>query len=67
MKVFLEVKNLCLLRFQKKFAQSYELILHKRIHTSENPYACKCCDKKFLVTSHLKSHERIHIAETPIL
>lgn len=42
-----------------------QLIEHRKIHTSEKPYACSECDAGFKRPSDLSIHMRIHTGERP--
>ena len=43
--------------------QCGDLKRHEEIHTGENPYKCKTCDKVFNSSSHLQRHMTTHTGE----
>lgn len=49
----------------KKFADSYCLKMHVRIHTGERPFACLMCSAAFTQQGNLMRHMRIHTGEKP--
>ncbi|XP_067635778.1 uncharacterized protein [Eurosta solidaginis] len=44
----------------KRFVGSYELKVHMRVHTGEEPYACHLCDRRFKIKVHLTYHLQQH-------
>ena len=49
----------------KRFSQSGELIIHKRVHDGVKPFECKWCEKRFLRSSDLTKRARVHKGEKP--
>lgn len=50
----------------KTFTRRNSLVVHKRIHTDEKPYACEICDSEFSRSSNLKVHIRmVHMGLRP--
>ncbi len=47
----------------KAFAAPSKLMVHKRTHTGEKPYACSMCPKRFAEKSNAVRHERTHTAD----
>lgn len=40
----------------KRFSDSSTLLVHKRLHTNENPYICHLCGRRTKQASNLRSH-----------
>lgn len=49
----------------KRFAHSFVLTAHKRVHTGEKPYVCATCGVAFATSSYLIIHNRTHTKERP--
>ena len=49
----------------KKFAVSWFLTQHEKMHTNERPYICSKCGKGFINAPRLKAHEMTHTDEKP--
>ena len=49
----------------KSFTQSSGLIIHKRNHTGERPFACDTCERSFTNSASLIAHKRTHTGEIP--
>ncbi|XP_069473322.1 zinc finger protein 583-like isoform X2 [Ambystoma mexicanum] len=49
----------------QSFIDQSQLLIHMRIHTTENAYACGMCEKCFTDRPSLTMHRRSHTAERP--
>ncbi|XP_053696235.1 zinc finger protein 271-like [Sabethes cyaneus] len=47
------------------FVDSTYLMLHRRVHFAENPYACDLCPKVFKSLHHVGEHRRGHTGDKP--
>ena len=51
---------------QTKFAQSFQLKIHMKVHTGQKPHVCKLCKKASAQLAYLKKHILcIHITSMP--
>ncbi|EAT37747.1 AAEL010287-PA [Aedes aegypti] len=49
----------------KVFQDSTFVILHRRVHLGENPFACDLCPKVFRSLQHVGEHRRCHTGHKP--
>ena len=61
MKELIQVRNLMLVVFVKRFGEKGAANKHELIHRDEKRYGCNFCDKKFIQSSNAKKHEMIHM------
>ncbi|XP_061725986.1 zinc finger protein 39-like [Cydia pomonella] len=54
--------DICYKTFDTKNANT-RLMIHRRSHTGEKPYACKLCNKRFAQRSHLNTHNAFHMGK----
>ncbi|XP_063371122.1 gastrula zinc finger protein XlCGF57.1-like [Cydia amplana] len=54
--------DICQKTFHEPNAKS-KLVIHRRSHTGEKPYACNVCDKRFIQKSRLNTHYALHLGK----